>query len=54
LEQGKSGTDQTTPDPWANPVYSNMIGGRGAACASAHFYHYPSMNWTTWQTFAFA
>lgn len=51
-EQGKTGTDQSSPDLGATDVvYSRMVDGRGPACAGAHVYRYPSHQWITWFTF---
>ncbi|MBB5827918.1 DUF2690 domain-containing protein [Micromonospora carbonacea] len=53
-EDGVSGTDQYSPNLWLNPVYSRMVDGRGAACAGAQVYRYPSGQWVSWTFFACA
>ncbi|MFF0721847.1 DUF2690 domain-containing protein [Micromonospora sp. NPDC003816] len=53
-EDGKSGTDQVSPDLWQNPVYSRMVDGSGPACGGAQAYRYPSMQWISWNFFTCA
>ncbi|MFY1702984.1 DUF2690 domain-containing protein [Micromonospora sp. WMMA1923] len=53
-EQGKSGTDQGSPDLWAWNVYTNMVDGTGPACGGAQLYRYSPRQWISWNFFTCA